>query len=51
MLPFLQSSGKIPAVKDHSNRQFKGFTTDLSRSCIIRMEKLSHPWPFADLRF
>ena len=34
---------KIPAVKDDSNRYFKGFAIDLPHSCIMRIETLSHP--------
>ena len=51
MLPFFQSSGKIPTVKDDSNRYFKGFRIDLPHSSIIRMETLSHPCALFEFKF
>ena len=51
MLPFFQSSGKIPVVRDDSNRYFKGFTIDLPHSCINQMETLSHPCALLEFKF
>ena len=44
-------SGKIPVVKDDSNRYFKGFTIDVPHSGIIRIETLSRLYPFFEFKF
>ena len=49
--PFFQSSGKIPAVKDDSDRYFEGFAIDLLHSCIMRIETLSHPCALLGFKF
>ena len=50
MLPFFLSSKKIPAVRNDSDRYFKGFTIDLPHSCIIWIET-SYPCALLGFKF